>query len=148
MKLFKMILYTAGVAALSACAHKQSEFKYTIDQFADIKIMRYQIPGWDNLSLQQKQYAFHLSEAAKLGRDITWDQYCKYNLPVRHALEDILHNYSGERSGAEWDNFLVYAKGFSSATASIIITPKISFSLNAAENILPACLPMRQMTAR
>jgi dipeptidyl-peptidase-3 len=110
MKLFKMILYTAGVAALSACAHKQSEFKYTIDQFADIKIMRYQIPGWDNLSLQQKQYAFHLSEAAKLGRDITWDQYCKYNLPVRHALEDILHNYSGERNGEEWDNFLVYAK--------------------------------------
>lgn len=110
MKLIKMILFTAGVAAASACTPKQSEFKYTIDQFADIKIMRYQIPQWEKLSLQQKAYAFHLSEAAKLGRDITWDQYCKYNLPVRHALEDIMNNYTGPRSGEEWDNFMVYAK--------------------------------------
>lgn len=110
MKLFKMLLFSAGLAAAAACAPKQSEFRYTVDQFADLRIMRYQIPGWENLSLQQKEYVYHLAEAAKLGRDITWDQYCRYNLPVRHALEDILHNYGGERSGEEWENFLVYAK--------------------------------------
>ena len=113
MKLYKMILLLAGAAAASACSKKapqEAEFKYTIDQFADLKIMRYQVPGWENLSLQQKQYVFHLSEAAKFGRDITWDQYCRYNLPIRHAIEDILRNYGGQRSGEDWDNFLVYAK--------------------------------------
>ncbi len=113
MKLYKMILLLAGAAAASACSKKapqEAEFKYTIDQFADLKIMRYQVPGWENLSLQQKEYVFHLSEAAKFGRDITWDQYCRYNLPVRHAIEDILNNYGGERSGEDWENFLVYAK--------------------------------------
>ena len=113
MKLYKMILLLAGAAAASACSKKapqEAEFKYTIDQFADLKIMRYQVPGWENLSLQQKEYVFHLSEAAKFGRDITWDQYCRYNLPIRHAIEDILNNYGGERSGEDWENFLVYAK--------------------------------------
>ena len=105
-----MIAIAAGIAAASACAPKSTEFKYSIDSFADLRIMRYQIPGWENLSLQQKEYIFHLSEAAKLGRDITWDQYCRYNLPVRHAIEDIFANYSGERKGEEWDAFVVYAK--------------------------------------
>ena len=110
MKLLKMIAIAAGVAAAAACAPKEKAFKYSIDSFADLRIMRYQVPGWDALSLQQKQYIFHLSEAAKLGRDITWDQYCKYNLPVRHAIEDIFANYSGPRKGEEWDAFEVYAK--------------------------------------
>ena len=110
MKLVKMIAIAAGIAAASACAPKSTDFKYSIDSFADLRIMRYQVPGWENLSLQQKEYIFHLSEAAKLGRDITWDQYCRYNLPVRHAIEDIFANYSGERKGEEWDAFVVYAK--------------------------------------
>ena len=110
MKLFKMLILSAGFAAIAACAPKQTEFKYTIDSFADLKIMRYQVPGWENLTLEQKAYAYHLSEAAKLGRDITWDQYCRYNLPVRHAVEDILNNYQGVREGQEWEDFLVYAK--------------------------------------
>ena len=113
MKLYKMILLLAGAAAAAGCSRKAPEeaaFKYTIDQFADLKIMRYQVPGWESLTLRQKEYAFHLAEAAKFGRDITWDQYCRYNLPIRHAIEDILNNYGGTRSGEEWDNFLVYAK--------------------------------------
>lgn len=110
MKPFKMILYISGAVAAASCAPKQADFKYTVDAFADIKIMRYQVPGWENLSLQQKEYVYHLSEAAKLGRDITWDQYCQFNLPIRHAIEDILTNYSGTRSGSEWEDFIVYAK--------------------------------------
>ena len=110
MKLIKMLAIAAGVAAASACAPKETAFKYSIDSFADLRIMRYQVPGWESLSLQQKEYIFHLSEAAKLGRDITWDQYCRFNLPVRHAIEDIFANYSGPRSGEDWEAFVVYAK--------------------------------------
>lgn len=83
---------------------------YSIDEFADLEVLRYRLPEWDGLTLQQKEYVYHLSEAAKTGRDITWDQYCKCNLSVRKVLENILENYKGERSGEEWDNFLVYAK--------------------------------------
>lgn len=85
-------------------------FNYTIDQFADLKIMRYKVPGWDALSLRQKEYAYHLSEAAKYGRDITWDQYCRYNLPLRHILENIIENYNGDRENDDFKDFIVYAK--------------------------------------
>ena len=84
-----MLIAGAGLA-IAACTQKESEFKYSIDQFADIEVLKYQIPGWDELSFQQKEYIYHLSEAAKAGRDITWDQNFKYNLPIRHALENII----------------------------------------------------------
>ena len=81
-----------------------------LDEFADLKVMRYQVPGWEGLTLRQKEYAYHLSEAAKYGRDITWDQYCKWNLPVRHAVEDILNEYKGDRDSEDFQKFTVYAK--------------------------------------
>ena len=84
--------------------------KTVIDEFADIRIMRFEVPGWDNLTLRQKEYAFHLSEAAKLGRDITWDQYCRWNLPVRHVVESIFENYPGDRNCPGFEEFTVYAK--------------------------------------
>ena len=84
--------------------------KTLIDEFADIKIMRFEVPGWENLELRQKQLAYHLAEAAKIGRDITWDQYCAWNLPVRHLVEDILEKYDGGRNCHEFNDFLVYAK--------------------------------------
>ncbi|MBR4409463.1 MAG: dihydrofolate reductase [Bacteroidales bacterium] len=106
-----MLATIASVAAICSCGQKQPEaFRYTIDEFADLKIMRYQIPGWNELSLRQKAYAYHLSEAAKYGRDITWDQYCAWNLPVRHLLENILENYKGDRKSDDWKNFEIYAK--------------------------------------
>lgn len=89
---------------------KVENFRYLIDEFADIKVIRYTVPGWDKLSLRQKEYAYHLSEAAKWGRDIAWDQNCSGNIALRHTLEDILENYKGERSGQQWDDFVVYAK--------------------------------------
>ena len=85
-------------------------FKYVIDSFADVKIMRYRIDGWENLTLKQQTFVYYLSEAAKWGRDIIWDQNCKYNLAVRHVLETIFTNYKGNREGDEWNNFVVYAK--------------------------------------
>lgn len=84
--------------------------KTLIDEFADIKIMRFEVPGWEDLSFRQKQLAYHLAEAAKIGRDITWDQYCAWNLPVRHLVEDILEKYDGGRNCQEFNDFLVYAK--------------------------------------
>ena len=128
-----MILLTGLGLALTACGSKTGDpgFQYSIDEFADIEVLRYQVPGWEDLSLQQKEYIYHLSEAAKAGRDITWDQNFKYNLEIRHVLEAILENQVVDRSAAEWNDFLVYAK-------------RVFFSNGihhhyANDKILPAC---------
>ena len=116
MKTFMKVIACMGVAAgVAACDAPQKEsaepaFKYTIDSFADLKVMRYRIPGWESLSFQQKEYAYHLAEAAKYGRDILWDQNCKDNLRLRHVLEAILENVDAEEGNAEYDAFLTYAK--------------------------------------
>ena len=109
------MILTIGAAALCSCSQgekktQDTDFHYLLDEFADLKVIRFRVPGWDNLSLRQKEYAYHLSEAAKLGRDITWDQYCKWNLPIRHVVEDILNEYEGDRECADFQNFTVYAK--------------------------------------
>lgn len=109
-KFFKMMLISASAAAVAACAGENEQFKYTIDQFADLKVMRYKIPGWESLSLKQKTYVYYLAEAAKYGRDITWDQYCKWNLPVRHAIEAVLNGYEGDRNCENFGLFVEYAK--------------------------------------
>ena len=108
--LIKMTLIAAVAAVSAGCAQKQADFKYTVDQFADVKIIRYTIPGWDELTLNQKAYAYHLSEAAKWGRDILWEQNCCHNMELRHAIEDILNNYKGDRKCDEWQAFELYAK--------------------------------------
>ena len=108
-----MITIAGMAAALVSCADKTAdngEFKYLIDEFADLKIMRYQVPGWDELSLQQKEYVYHLAEAAKYGRDIIWAQNYKHNLSIRKTLENILENYKGDRSCADFKAFETYAK--------------------------------------
>ena len=110
------MFFIAGMAASAAACSPSGngsadgEFKYLIDEFADLKIMRYQVPGWDSLSLRQKEYVYHLSEAAKYGRDIIWMQNCRYNLPVRKVLENILENYVGDRDCKDFQDFTVYAK--------------------------------------
>ena len=111
MKLFTKMIAITGLTALAAsCADKSSDFKYLIDEFADLKIMRYQVPGWDGLTLQQKEYVYHLAEAAKYGRDIIWLQNCKYNLQIRKMIENVLENYAGDRSTLEFAQFETYAK--------------------------------------
>ena len=113
MRFIKAMMIITGLGlVLTSCGSKTGDpdFKYSIDEFADIEVLRYQIPGWDDLTLQQKEYIYHLCEAAKSGRDITWDQNFAYNLEIRHLLENILENYAGDRNSADFQDFLVYAK--------------------------------------
>ena len=114
MKLIsKMILGTGLAAAMMSCSDKAAEngdFKYLLDEFADVKVMRYQVPGWDGLSLQQKEYVYYLAEAAKYGRDIIWMQNNKYNLDIRKMLENALVNYDGDRTSEDYAKFETYAK--------------------------------------
>ena len=115
MKLIGKMLTIAGVAAsLISCAseteQEQQDFKYLVDEFADLKIMRYKVNGWDDLTLKQKEYVYHLAEAAKYGRDIIWMQNFKYNLEIRKVLENIIENYEGDRDCAEYAAFETYAK--------------------------------------
>jgi len=107
----KMLAVSALLGAAAACAkqaEQTEEFKYLVDEFADLQVLKYRIPGWENLSLQQQEYVYHLGEAAKWGRDIIWDQNCECNLEVRKTLEAILTKCS--ESGEDWDEFVVYAK--------------------------------------
>ena len=113
MKKFIMGLSVFGLLCSCNTGNQQTkngDFKYLVDEFADIKIMRYQIPEWENLSLQQKEYLYYLGEAAKCGRDILADQNFKYNLTVRKTNEAILNSYSGNRDTEEFQNFVTYAK--------------------------------------
>ena len=87
-----------------------SEFKFFSEQFADFRILRYQVPGFDHLSLQQKKLCYYLTMAAASGRDIFYDQNYKYNLMVRKTLEAILSNKKTDRTGDDWAKFQVYTK--------------------------------------
>ncbi len=86
------------------------EFDYNVEQFADIKILRYQIPGWDNLSLNEQKLVYYLTEAGLAGRDIMWDQNYRHNLKIRRALENVYTNYDGDTSTSDWKAFEVYLK--------------------------------------
>ena len=114
MKLsFKMILGAGLAATLMSCSDKaadKGEFKYLLDEFADVKVMRYQVPGWDALTLQQKEYVYHLAEASKYGRDILWMQNCRFNLDIRKMLENALQNYEGDRTSDDYMKLEAYAK--------------------------------------
>ncbi len=88
----------------------EKEFTYTLDEFADIRVMRYRFEAWDELSTNQKHFVYHLSQAALWGRDIIWLQNCPLNLPIRKALEAALQNWQGDRASGEWREFETYSK--------------------------------------
>jgi dipeptidyl-peptidase III len=87
-----------------------STFDVECDRFADLQVLRYEIPGFEELTAQQKELAYYLYEAANCGRDIIYDQKYKYNLTIRKTIEGIYQSYSGEKSGDEWNQFETYAK--------------------------------------
>jgi len=91
---------------------QDDSFKWMTEQFADIGILRYTIPGWENLTLNQKILVYYLTEAGYAGRDIIYDQNYMYNLSIRKALDHIVANYTGDKTSAEWDAFMVYTKRF------------------------------------
>lgn len=88
----------------------KEEFSYIVDQFADLQILRYQVPGFENLSLRQKQLLYHLSEAALMGRDILFDQNGRYNLVIRRTLEAVYQYGTVDKSSADYQAFEVYLK--------------------------------------
>ncbi len=94
---------------------ESQDFNYLAEQFADIKILRYQIPGFDQLSLQQKKYVYFLTQAGLAGRDIMYDQNYRHNLKIRRALENIYQNYKGDKNSDNWKNFETYLKRVSFA---------------------------------
>ena len=85
-------------------------FTYEDLRFADIQLLRYRVPAFQGLTLRQKQYVYHLAEAALSGRDILWDQNCRHNLDIRHLLEDILLHSAIAHEGKDWDAFLTYLR--------------------------------------
>ena len=106
----KKTLFIVGVCALAlvSCQKETDKpFNYTVDKFYDLEILRYQVPGFDELTLQQKTLAYYLSEAALQGRDILFDQNGRYNLRIRRALEALYLNYKGDKQS---DDFLLFEK--------------------------------------
>ncbi len=102
--------------ALASCASEspipveEAPEAWSKDRFADIEVLRYEVPAFESLNLQQKQLIYHLTEAALWGRDILWDQNCKYNLAIRDICEAIYKNYKGDRESADWKAFEQYMK--------------------------------------
>ena len=88
----------------------ESEFEYKVDEFADLKVIRYQIPGWEELTLKEKKLVYYLTQAGLAGRDIMYDQNYRHNLAIRSALENIYSNYTGDRSSDNWMEFETYLK--------------------------------------
>ena len=86
------------------------DFNYNVERFADIEVLRYEVPGFDNLSLRQKTMVYYLAEAAHMGRDIIWDQHGKHNLQLRQLLEAIYLNYDGDKTSADYLAFETYLK--------------------------------------
>lgn len=105
----------ASVMLTSACSMQQDSKTenvqpWSVDRFADIEVLRYEVPAFETLTLQQKKLVYYLTEAAQWGRDILWDQNCKYNLQIRQLLEAVYTNYDGDRETSEWIAFEQYTK--------------------------------------
>ncbi|WP_203293377.1 dipeptidyl-peptidase 3 family protein [Luteirhabdus pelagi] len=93
-----------------AMAEQTDDFDYKVDQFADLRILRYQIPGWEDLSLKEQKLVYYLTQAGLEGRDIMWDQNYRHNLKIRKAFENIYRNYEGDKDSEDWKNFEIYMK--------------------------------------
>ncbi len=96
--------------AVQPAVMASDEFNYFVEQFDDIRVLKYKLPGFESLSLKQKQYIYYLGQAALSGRDILWDQNFRYNLKIRKTLEAIIESYSGNQETEEFRTFIVYAK--------------------------------------
>lgn len=86
------------------------DFDFNVEQFADIKVLRYQIPGWEDLTLKEQKLAYYLTQAGLSGRDIMWDQNYRHNLKIRKALENVYANYGGDKNTDDWKAFETYLK--------------------------------------
>ena len=113
----KIVLLSAMAMTLmaSSCSKtpqkaEADDFPYVVDRFADIEVLRYKVPDFDNLSVKQKALIYYLTQAALWGRDILWDQNNRYNLAIRDLLENVYTNYNGDKNSADWKAFDTYMK--------------------------------------
>lgn len=113
----QILALTASLALFTSCGGNQKEtpakadnFDYTVEQFADLQILRYRVPGFEDLTLQQKKLVYYLTEAALQGRDILFDQNGKYNLTIRRMLEAVYTGYQGDKTTPDFKAMEVYLK--------------------------------------
>jgi dipeptidyl-peptidase-3 len=119
MRLFASTLFATALlcgcgdappASPPTAATTEPEFVVEADRFADISVLRYRIPGWESLALQQKKLLYFLTEAGMSGRDVMWDQNFRHNLRIRRTLEEVVRHYPGNRTSADWNAFMTYVK--------------------------------------
>lgn len=120
MRLPHFLIAFLAIGLIWSCKTKENEempsetapssFEYYVEQFADVQILRYQIPGFDELTLEQKKLVYALTQAGLAGRDIMWDQNYRHNLQIRRALEKIDTTFTGDRSTEDWNAFDTYLK--------------------------------------
>lgn len=156
----KIILSVLAAAACAGCTGNKTgkpqpeekiNFNYMVDQFADLEILRYRVPDFEKLTLQQKQLLYHLGEAALMGRDILFDQNCRYNLAIRRTLEAVYTGYQGDRNSAGFKNLETYLKrvwfsnGIHHHYAEDKFAPgfTVDFFVQAVRSLDPATLPLR-----
>ena len=112
----QLITAVAAMSLLTACGGapkttaEAEKFDYTVEQFADLQILRYRVPEFESLSLKQKELVYYLTEAALQGRDILFDQNGKYNLRIRRMLEAVYTGYTGDKTAADFKAMEVYLK--------------------------------------
>lgn len=122
MKFKSTLSFLLAGALLFSCGNDKSKenrevnqenetaFNYNVDQFADIMVLRYKIPGWENLTLKEQTLVYYLTQAGLAGRDIIWDQNYKHNLKIRKALENAYTTYRGDKTSENWNAFELYLK--------------------------------------
>jgi dipeptidyl-peptidase-3 len=150
-----VMILTTFIACHRSGKHQSSpgdEFNYFVDQFEDMRVLRYRLPDFDSLSLQQKKLIYYLSEAALSGRDILWDQNFRYNLVIRKTIEAAINNYKGDKELPEYKAFIVYAKrvffanGIHHHYSNDKFKPGFSeaFFTNLVKNCDPGTLPLKK----
>ncbi len=157
IKIFLTILFV--VLFLTGCnktkeekseMNKSGDFKYLTEQFADLGIVRYKVPGFEELSLKQKTLLYYLYQAALSGRDIIYDQNYKYNLIIRRTLEAIVNNYSGDKNSDDYKKFMIYTKrvwfsnGIHHHYSSVKFIPEFSkeYFAQLVKSVDPKTLPL------
>ena len=141
-----------GCSGTKKTTAQADKFDYTVEQFADLQILRYRVPGFEDLSLKQKELVYYLTEAALEGRDILFDQNGKYNLRIRRILEAIYTNYKGDKNNADFKNMETYLKrvwfsnGIHHHYGSEKFVPGFSqdFLKQAVLGVDPALLPLAE----
>ncbi len=117
MKIQNMIAFSSLLALSAACGSNEESTEETtgpmetsVERFADVQILRFEVPSWNKLTLKQKELVYYLSQAGLAGRDINYDQNNRFNLEIRRALEAIHEKYTGDKNTAEWKKFDEWSK--------------------------------------